>query len=348
MAKLERYFLHSGTKARGPFTREELASLQASGALPADCFLIPESGGAALPVTGILPEKAVFKPSPVDSPAAERPYSPVIDAQFSHDAVTSRIGSRQGIAYEQIGWGIGLAALLCLFFPSVFFLVPYIFLAASLSLLAGFYIIWRRMRRTIDTPTSKARSAAIGQAELTGRVIALNNLFGPYSQLPCVICEYQTRTSQPEEGVELPLLFLRLSGQWEFFRKSNGVLRLLTAPFLLEDESGTILVDPEGAQLELTNEYHRWDYETSLGNGTMACERVVAPGEELYVLGRVDLVSGADGSSHRMVHKGEKGTVFYIFRGRENRLLKRMKGKMARNLLAGVSALIIALIMLGF
>lgn len=104
-------------------------------------------------------------------------------------------------------------------------------LVAALSLLA-WRSVYRRARAVEDTPTSNIASAAQGYVELLGEA---QNIPGPptltrYSHTPCVWCRY--------------LMEQRSGNKW-----SHGEQGETTASFLLADESGRCVVDPEGAEI---------------------------------------------------------------------------------------------------
>ena len=92
---------------------------------------------------------------------------------------------------------------------------------------------WRLKRRIEATPTSKARSAAMGMIEVHGQAKRSYALVSPISQLPCIYyCLKKYRRTNRDN-------------QW----KLSQVTTSGTVPFILEDDSGQILIDPQGAKL---------------------------------------------------------------------------------------------------
>ncbi|MEA3465460.1 MAG: GIDE domain-containing protein [Thermodesulfobacteriota bacterium] len=92
---------------------------------------------------------------------------------------------------------------------------------------------WRLKRRIEATPTSKTRSAAMGMIEVHGQAKRAYALVSPISQLPCVYyCLKRYRRTNRDK-------------QW----KLSQVTTSGTVPFLLEDDSGQISIDPQGAKL---------------------------------------------------------------------------------------------------
>jgi len=108
------------------------------------------------------------------------------------------------------------------------------FLGGVMSYAAG----WRALRRkwTIASiPTSKARSVAMGMAELAGKAkSAGQGMVSPLRQVPCVWYRLEViRESEKDDK-----------------RSSEIVLRREQAcPFFLQDETGRVLVIPQGAEI---------------------------------------------------------------------------------------------------
>ena len=123
----------------------------------------------------------------------------------------------------------------------------------------------------------------------------------------------------------------------------NSSSRVLAAPFLLEDATGTILIDPEQAEIDFAKTHGDWDYEASVITGAYVRERLITPGEKIYVLGRVDSVFSPEGREHFMIHKGDFKADFFIFQGEENLALRKLKNKGIFNLSVGLIMLIIAI-----
>jgi len=97
---------------------------------------------------------------------------------------------------------------------------------------------WRRMRRRwaiLNMPTSRARSVAMGQAELIGKARGLGTpLTSPVRQLVCVW--YHVRVT-------------RETGSGKNRHTETVFTQKVGVPFELEDSTGRILVDPEGAEV---------------------------------------------------------------------------------------------------
>ena len=141
--------------------------------------------------------------------------------------------------------------------------------------LAGWYgfLCLRLKRRVENTPTSRIRSLAMGMVEVKGKAIRSYALVSPMTQLPCV--------------------FYRLT---KYKRSSNNEWRLshVTSsggvPFLLDDGTGRVEIDPAGCRVNA-----RTRTEGSDGVGGLIgfssdsdekwVEDVIVEGALLYVLG---------------------------------------------------------------
>lgn len=164
-------------------------------------------------------------------------------------------------------------------------------LAGGAAFVGGFQAL--RLQRLIqNTPTARARSAAMGLVELQGQVRARSRASAPFSRRPCAWWEVEIQTLRRSN---------RGSRGWNtVHREQSG------QPFYLEDETGNVLVYPQGAQVSAGNliqeetrglgvpePYAGWMAERGLGMrhlwsvGPMRFrERVFEDGLAVYVLGR--------------------------------------------------------------
>jgi E3 Ubiquitin ligase. len=108
--------------------------------------------------------------------------------------------------------------------------------AAGIALfIYGFRLLQRR-RLIIDTPFSKIRSASMGMVEISGLAVGPYTMVAPVTARPC----YYYRTQI-----------------WEW--KKNGkdkqwvkvARECMYVPFFVDDNTGRLLVDPRGADLDL-------------------------------------------------------------------------------------------------
>ncbi|MEW6748772.1 MAG: hypothetical protein AB1295_03635 [Candidatus Micrarchaeota archaeon] len=97
------------------------------------------------------------------------------------------------------------------------------------------YLTYRSVR---DMPTSTVRAASVGLVELSGTASPAEPLMSPISRRPCIF--YRIVAQYPEKTRD----------GWEFkdFYSSEK-----TVPFFLDDRSGAILVDPDGARFRIRN-----------------------------------------------------------------------------------------------
>lgn len=143
-------------------------------------------------------------------------------------------------------------------------------------------------RRIEDTPTSKIRSMAMGMVELQGSARRMYALVSPISGLPCVyyrIKKYRRKRYRTNRR----LLSTEGDSQWSLVSITSSS----SVPFLLEDETGAVTVEPEGADLKIRTSH--------AGSGSRAqlpfCinetrndnerwqEEVIPEGSYIYILG---------------------------------------------------------------
>lgn len=131
-----------------------------------------------------------------------------------------------------------------MFWPTVF---SGLSLVLGLLLLSGSVVTYRRYRYVADEPTATARGAAAGLTEVAGRVVAAKEPFlSPFQERPCVLCHYAFYGRRPtDEGGGTP--------------RDLGTLGV---PFYVEDETGRILVRPEGAEIKLPSHMTEFSGDT--------------------------------------------------------------------------------------
>lgn len=200
------------------------------------------------------------------------------------------IETLSGVKLHTSGWrlGAGVLGIIVVFFTErndnamdLFYrygiqtgLIPALICGATLWLATHY---WRLKRRIENTPTSKARSAAMGMIEVHGRAKRLYALVSPISQQPCVYyCLKKYRRASRDK-------------QWQLSRiTSSG-----TVPFIIEDDTGKIKIDPQGAKLS-----PKTTHEGSPGQNNILFsssidddpnekwkEEVIHEGSILYVMG---------------------------------------------------------------
>jgi hypothetical protein len=105
----------------------------------------------------------------------------------------------------------------------------------------GFLLLQRR-RILLDTPVSKVRSASLGLVELNGLAVGPFTVTAPITARDC----YYYRTVV-----------------WEYIRSGKNAKWVKVAaecmhvPFFLDDNTGNIMVDPRGAELDLHRDFQQ-------------------------------------------------------------------------------------------
>src|SRR5438128_5603356 len=106
----------------------------------------------------------------------------------------------------------------------------------------------QRKRLILNTPSSKVRSAAMGLVEINGLAIGPYTMPAPITAVPC----YYYRT---------------MACRWERRGKSSEWVKVadesLHVPFYLDDNTGRVLVDPRGAEMDIHRDFHE-EYSHSL------------------------------------------------------------------------------------
>ena len=133
----------------------------------------------------------------------------------------------------------GLAARVLRMQPMEFWLAV---LAAAGLAVGGFYVAFRFVRRARimeDTPTSKVRSAAQGYVELNGTAELLPGtpIVAPLTGTRCTWYRYKVQEKQRKHDA-------RGHARTEWRTVAQGVSDDL---FLVVDDTGSCIVDPEGA-----------------------------------------------------------------------------------------------------
>ncbi len=110
----------------------------------------------------------------------------------------------------------------------------------------GFYLLQRR-HLILDTPFSKIRSAAMGMVEVSGLAVGPYTMIAPVTGRPC----YYYRT---------------VAWEWKREGKNNQWVKVagecMHLPFFLDDNTGRVLVDPRGAELDLHRDFQE-EFNTS-------------------------------------------------------------------------------------
>jgi hypothetical protein len=116
----------------------------------------------------------------------------------------------------------------------------------------GFQLLQRK-RLIMNTPASKIRSAAMGLVEVSGLAAGPYTIVAPITSMPC----YYYRS---------------MAWQWKREGKNSKWVKVadesLHVPFFLEDNTGRVLVDPKGAEMEIHRDFHD-EFSQSLFSSTL-------------------------------------------------------------------------------
>ncbi|HZP86349.1 MAG TPA: hypothetical protein VFB54_05980 [Burkholderiales bacterium] len=178
----------------------------------------------------------------------------------------SRDGLHRGIALQLASLSpLVLLPLLARVPSPRAWLVVFLLVAAISSALWRYN--YRRARAIADTPTSRIGSAAQGYVELIGeaRTIGDTALASPLSASPCVWFRYK--------------LEQRANDKWRVEQEGCS-----DASFLLDDGSGIILIDVEGAEV-VTDHKRCW-----VDGDRRYTEWLLIPQARLYALGELTTV----------------------------------------------------------
>lgn len=200
-------------------------------------------------------------------------------------------------------------------------------------------MVYSKMRRTMENiPTSKINSIAMGLVEIFGKVCKYSNkiLESPFSLTDCIYYKYVIKQYKgTREGIE----------QWKTLKEE-----IKNTLFCLQDETGTVLIDPKDAKVEIDADYNflskpgadppehiqnflksiNIDYKGFLGRNKriLYSEYVIKPDDKIYIMGTAkDNPYKEDGTAQKgvediLISKGPKESLFYISDKSEGEILK--------------------------
>jgi hypothetical protein len=118
---------------------------------------------------------------------------------------------------------------------------------AVIGAFAGVYLFYRgfgllqRKRLILNTPASKVRSAAMGLVEINGLAAGPYTITAPITDVPC-------------------FYFHTTAWQWQQRGRSSEWVKAadesMHVPFFLDDNTGRVLVDPQGAEMDIHRDFH--------------------------------------------------------------------------------------------
>jgi hypothetical protein len=112
------------------------------------------------------------------------------------------------------------------------------------------FVLLNRKRLIENTPASKIRSASMGLVEVSGLAIGPHTMPAPITAFPC----YYYRT------IAWQLKQTRRRNEWQKVAEESVHL-----PFFIDDNTGKVLVNPEGAEMDIHRDFHE-EYSTSLSS----------------------------------------------------------------------------------
>lgn len=153
-------------------------------------------------------------------------------------------------------------------------------LLAGVGFAGGLYLFFRgfrllsRKRLLVNTPTSRIRSASMGLVEVSGLATGPYLLHTPIAAAACFL--YRTTVWQKNDD----------SKNHEWKRVAEETLHV---PFFLDDGTGRLLVQPQGAELDLSRDFYQ-DFSDTLFSPHATTEVLsflarhgVTPGDKIRV-----------------------------------------------------------------
>ncbi|MFN7990829.1 MAG: hypothetical protein U0R44_01585 [Candidatus Micrarchaeia archaeon] len=214
------------------------------------------------------------------------------------------------------------------------------------------YLLYQKIR---NTPTSKVEAAAVGLAELSGTTRCDGDMRSPISGVRCgywrIIAEYYRSGKH---------------GGWrQFFKSDSGRV------FFLEDETGRMRIDPEGADVDIPIDRRFEGYLSGKGmfgmphqqidpdvmkfvgsldqagqarfnsyskSNVRVSEYYIADGDPLYVLGTVKPIEGGTSSiGYENVSVSKGSDVMYIRDTQENKFIGDLRNSVLWQVLGGAA-----------
>ncbi|HEV8703267.1 MAG TPA: GIDE domain-containing protein [Candidatus Polarisedimenticolia bacterium] len=161
-------------------------------------------------------------------------------------------------------------------------------LGGGALLLFGFVLL-RRKRLIENVPTSRIRSVAMGFVELAGLARAKATVAAPYSDIPCVYFRYKVEEERTRS---------RGGRTWVTIESGDSGV-----PFHLQDPTGTILVDPAGAETVLRQSFRKVERgEGFFGRRKRYTEWWIVSGQKVFVAGTVRRVRDLALESRATLH----------------------------------------------
>lgn len=159
--------------------------------------------------------------------------------------------------------------------PLEFWIISSVFAVICLLTLYRMTRVLHQARLIENTPTAKIRSAVQGYVELNGQTLLMDGpvIMSPLSGKTCVWYRYKI-----EEKIERHEANGKSVSYWRVVKQeTSGEL------FLLEDDTGRCVIDPDDADVIVTNK-RRW-YKNSSAVPRRYTEELISENEPLYAIG---------------------------------------------------------------
>ena len=206
-----------------------------------------------------------------------------------------------------------------------------------------------RKKMMESIPTSKIRSLAVGVAEIFGVAVTNSKLIqAPFSNDECIVCR----------------VVIQEYNSWSKYNKWRTIRDIILCnEFMVEDDSGRVQVDPQGATLDIPKSFekgsvwgtdapihaisflkrHNVNYKGFLGTkrSMRYIEYIIKPDEQIYVLGRADDNPHVeDGSAQHgvidmMMQKSKNPNIYYISNKSEKHLLGKLTSTILGQIIGG-------------
>jgi hypothetical protein len=161
-------------------------------------------------------------------------------------------------------------------------------LLGGLGLLGYGFVLLHRKRAIDNVPRSRLRSVAMGFAEVSGVALHRTPVMAPYSGISCVVYRYLAEEEDDRD---------RRSG-WRTIESGQSA-----DWFVLDDGTGTIVVDPDGADLHLGRDYRTIERADGwFGRRRRYTEWRLHPGETACVVGTVRRVRSLVSEQRAALH----------------------------------------------
>lgn len=128
---------------------------------------------------------------------------------------------------------------------------------ASVGGAVGMYLFYRgfrtlqQRRLILDTPSSKIRSASMGLVEVSGLAVGPYTIPAPVTGAPCFF--HRTIAWQLKQAGK--------NQEWQKVAEES-----MHVPFFLDDNTGRVLVDPQGAEMDIHRDFHEEFSGSFFGN----------------------------------------------------------------------------------